>query len=99
MPQGGACRLSSEYGTADIITAEQEERLNAEHQIMRQTKRKRKAHSSRQEPEENVRNTRRRIDRLPRIDHRELPDEEYLPTHQDGQIPSSEDHQVRADII
>ena len=94
-----ACGLSSDYGTADIITAEQEERLNAEHQIMRQTKRKRKTHSSRQEAEENVRNIRRRIDRLPRIDYRELPNEEYLPTHQDGLIPSSEDFQVRADII
>ena len=91
--------LSAEYGTTTVITVEQEERLKVEHQIMRQTKRKRKTDSLHQEAQDIMRNTRRRIDRLPRIDARELPTEECTSTHPDRLFSTPRDHQVRADII
>ena len=89
---------SADYGTADVFTSEQEERLNAEHHIMRQAKRKRKREDPRHDPDDPIRNTRRRTDRPPMIDTYELADNEDILNNLSS-MRTSPEPQVQADLI
>ena len=86
------------YGTAAAVTSEQEEMLKTEHQSMRQVKKKRRVDIQPHESEDNRRNVRRRMDRLPRIDSSQLSSQGDATAYQQ-EHRSSEDPQVRADII
>ena len=88
---------SDNYGTAEVVTSQQEDRLKTEHQMMRQAKRKRKREHLPRESNEHRRNTRRRIDRPPRIDTYELTNDD-VPTNAE-ETRATPEPQIRADII
>ena len=91
---------SAQYGAAIAVTNEQEDYLDAERQLMRQVKKKRKAGRPPDESEDNGRNVRRRIDQEPRIDTWQLGHEQPSSIlHYSQTLYMTRDPQAQADMI